>query len=523
MSLLAVMVLACAQEAPLDFDVLRTESGDTLGMGRWRLTFWTEYSEMVDGGSAWVIPGAKATVAVGDWADAGVSFDMRTIGGGGDFGSSGWEAGDMSFYLKAMPWDFEGWKIGGAFEAKLPSAGDDDGVGTDEGDLFGRLVVHRRWDDLRVSVNAGMALQGDNSVLRQLDTIFLFSAAVEGNLGDGWRLMGELAGAWGGRDGRNLATGRWADDMVTARLGLVGPIADTGWDWGVSAEAGITSDAPDYVFGLAATTVFGEKEPVERAHGPRALQTASRARHLELLNPLETDTAETIPSGQGVGFLMFRGRKQADATMLYSVPRVGGIVPLGPWADLTFHTEYTVLDGKSASPPAFSDAGGFGDTVAELKLTPLRLEEFTGGGVVGGKFPLSNKRGITTGEVDVFAKLVGTFFWDPVRLHLNAGLSVQGDPTAAGDQNDYFLYSSALEWAAMEELTVLAELAGSGSSEKLPNYGFGANGAGRLNAGLGFLGPISHGWTWTAFGTKGVTSDSPDWEAVGGVSYLFGE
>lgn len=510
------------ESARRGFDVLQTENADTLGYGRWRLTFWTEYSEMADGGHAWIVPGARADVSLSDWAEAGFAWDMRTIDGEGAFPSSGWGAGDPTIHLKAIPWEASGWKIGGTMEAKVPSASNDDGLGTDEADLFGRLIVQRRWSDFRITLNAGMALQGDNSALRQVDALFIGGIAMEGYLAHDWRLMGEVFGSWGGRPGANLATGRFADDAVTARLGVVGPILDSGWDFGIFGEAGLTDDAPDYTFGLSASSVFGESSPAD-ADAPAPIKVTGRARRLLVINPLETDVAETVPPGQGVGFGFLGTRRQADNTNLFTVPRIGGIHPLGPWADLTVWADYTVLDGRSAAAPAFPDDSGFGDAVAELRLVPLREGEFHGGIVVGGKFPTTSHRGIGTGEIDVFAKAIGTFFWEPVRLHLNAGVSIEGDPATRAAQNDYFTFSAAVEVPIIEELTFIAELAGSTASETVPNVGFGTHGDNRFEGGLGFLGPIgSSSWSWTAYGSKGFTGDSADYEVAGGISYLFG-
>lgn len=521
MTPLAVSLLLLAQDR--GYDVLQTDNADTMRYGQWRLSFWTEYSEMADGGHAWIIPGARADVSLSDWAEAGFAWETRTIDGQGAFPSSGLEAGDPTIHLKAIPWTWSGWRIGGSMEAKIPSADDAAGLGTDEGDLYGRVIVQRRWDDFRITLNAGMGLQGDNSELRQVDALFIGGIAMEGYLAERWRLMGEVFGSWGGRPGANLATGRFADDSVTARLGVVGPIVETGWDFGLFAEAGLTADAPDYTVGVSASTVFGEAM-AEDEDAPAPIKVSGRARRLLVINPLETDVAETVPPGQGVGFGMFATRRQADDTQLYTVPRLGGIYPLGPWADLTFWADYAVLDGRNGSPTAFPDNSGFADGAAELRLVPLRESEFHGGIVVGGKFPMSSKAGVTTGEVDVYAKAIGTFFWDPVRLHLNVGVSIEGDPTKRAQQNDYFTFSTAVEYALIEELTFIAELAGSTASETVPNVGFGTHGDNRLEGGVGFLGPIgASAWSWTAYGSKGFTNDSPDWEIAGGISYLFGQ
>ena len=197
---------------------------------------------------------------------------------------------------------------------------------------------------------------------------------------------------------------------------------------------------------------------------------------------------------------------------------------LGGGGEVAFGADYAVLDGRDASPPSFPDTSGFSDGGAELRLVPLREDEFQGGIVVGGKFPLSSKSGITTGEVDVYAKAIGTFFWAPVRLHLNVGVYIEGDPTERAQQNDFFTFSAAVEYPLIEELTFVAELAGSTASETIPNVGFGANGDNRIEGGVGFLGPIgASACSWAAYGSKGITDDSPDWEVAGGISYLFGQ
>ena len=207
---------------------------------------------------------------------------------------------------------------------------------------------------------------------------------------------------------------------------------------------------------------------------------------------------------------------------MFQVPKIGGTYALGPWADLTVWADYRVLDGRP-SAPAFPDNDGLGDGVVRLKLVPLKADDFWGGLVAGAKVPLSSETGINTAEIDVFFELIGTFFWDPVRAHLNAGLSVEGDPSNMGSQNDYITFSAAIEWPMIEELTLMAEIAGSASSEKLSSVGFGTHGNNRLEAGLGFLGPIGGSrWNWALAGSAGLTPDSPDWGLTAGVSYLFG-
>lgn len=515
---------ALAQESTYDHDVLRTKSGDTLREGTGRTTLEFEYFRMPDDGHALIAPRILALYGFSDWAQGGIQFDGRSIDGDGDFSSSGWGAGDPVLTARFLPWEAENWLFGADVAFKVPSADNGDGLGSDEGDGIIRGIIHRRFDDWRLSINLGMGFLGDNGDLAEVDGFFLWGLAAEYVVDEQWRLMGEFSGTVGGDVNRNIAGGDFSRDEVRGRLGVVfAPAYD--WTVGVSAEGGLTSRAPDCGFLFSVSKLWGARED-GKAQAPSArparLDPASRPSWLLLLNPLDTDVAQTIPEGQGAAFGFFGPRRQADGTRLWAAPRVGATFGLGARADATVSLDHRILEGGS-TPPRFRNQAGFGDMNLRLRFVPIESDFFRGGLGLGGKIPLRSAGGLTTGEIDVTMKVLVSFLLDGWRMHANFGYAIEGDPLARSEQNDFMLWSLAAEVPVCDCLTILGEVSGSDMSADVPNVGLGANGNDVVEGRLGLLGPIGDGWTWTVAGSKGVTNDSPDWQVEFGIGHLFGD
>lgn len=522
--ILAATLLAFAQESTYDHDVLRTKTGDTLRAGTGRTTFEAEYYRDVDGAGTLIAPRVLAQYGFSDWAQAGIQFDMRSIDGDGDFPSSGWDAGDPYFTARLMPWESESWLFGTDVAFKLPSARNDEGVGTDEGDAAIRGIMHRRFDDWRFTVNLGMGFQGDNGKLAQVDAYFLWGVAGEYVVSEQFRVMAELTGTFGHEVSRNLVGGEFGRGQFRGRVGFIfAPEYD--WTIGASVEGGINPQTPDYDFLLSISKLWGAREDgraEEPPHKSRPLDPASRPAWLQTLNPLDTDVAQTIPEGQGTWFMFFGPREQADDTTLWTAPRVGAVFGVGTDADVMVSVDHRILSGGSTAPK-FSSTSGMGDMNLRLRFVPLEYDYFRGGLSLGGKIPLRDDSGVSTGEIDVTLKILMSFLFDDWRLHVNGGMTVEGDPTATDSQNDYLIWSVAAEVPLCDCATILAEVSGSDSSAVIPNLGFGTQGSNVIEGRLGFLGPIDDGWSWTVAGSKGFTDDSPDWQVEFGIGHLFGE
>jgi hypothetical protein len=166
-------------------------------------------------GTLWALPEVEGSLGVG--ARAEVSFRYQALyfepegGGGSRYGS-----GDLHLWAKLGL--FAGPTHQGAlrFGVKVPSASDQDGLGTDEADVFLAALWDVGLGPAILSVNAGLAILGDPTKNQSQDDLATWGAALRGPV---WRRL------WVGAE----ATGESGPFGVDRRRDFVTLGAVLGW------------------------------------------------------------------------------------------------------------------------------------------------------------------------------------------------------------------------------------------------------------------------------------------------------
>ncbi len=522
---LALLVLsACSISwAGPDFDLMDTENGETLHLQEFRATVGAKYWEQQDG-SHMFSPRFGFDAGIGPWAELSVRYDHRLLSDSSQFEEQ-WGPGDPVLRVKGMPWEFWGIKAGASFTMKVPSASDSNGFGSDEVDFFGRLIAQKCVGRLRLSANIGSAVIGDNSEDASLDALLIYGLLGEYCLDNGWEAFVEWRGAYGPQNSDGLHERYPGDGWAEARAGVIGPLGG-GFKWQVDAVAGFGADAPDYSAMLLISKEWGCGVCPDSPHSTLPLDPedpCERPVRMAVYNPLETEVADTMSIKQARFTSEFVMRKQADGSRLYMLPKLSGGFGIGPWADFELEDQIQYLDSDRNQ---FSEHLGLGSLFGKLRMTPFHGDHWRGGFILGGKLPAGDEQdGLSTGEIDVFGRLVLSVELGDLRVHGNVGLTINGDPFDRAAQNDYMIYGIAAEYPVCKYATLVAEFEGTEFSE--PNHSVAEGWAGDNNAEVrvGAIGPTPffRSWQWGITGAVGLTDDAPDYEVLIGFSTIWGE
>lgn len=147
---------------------------------------------------------------------------------------------------------------------------------------------------------------------------------------------------------------------------------------------------------------------------------------------------------------------------------------------LTLPVAYGIMDRYEVSlAPSYhmfrrerinSDTG-VGDIWLNFKATAL-FEEDTGfglGGLVYAKLPTADEdKGLGTGETDYGIAVLGSKHFGNIGLHLNLGYTIVGEPDYA-DYDDQVTYGLGMDYAVMENLSVISELTGETAADSYMN------------------------------------------------------
>jgi hypothetical protein len=120
---------------------------------------------------------------------------------------------------------------------KLPNASDESGLGTDETDVYGSVVVSKTlgWKS-RLDANLGMAILGDPTEARQQNDVLTYGVSLTRIMSKDTMLLMEVAGASGKGH---------APPQSVARLG-VRWLTHRGFHVFAAGLAGLTSRSPDW-------------------------------------------------------------------------------------------------------------------------------------------------------------------------------------------------------------------------------------------------------------------------------------
>ncbi|MBI1884609.1 MAG: hypothetical protein HYS08_10475 [Chlamydiae bacterium] len=207
-------------------------------------------------------PTFDAVFGIGDWAEAGIHYEILSLSDSPTFDDDT-GSGDVRLRLKAVPLQTDWGRFGLAVIAKIPSADDGKGLGTDEADvvLKGLWGTHL-FNDLHVFINLGAAIQGDPSTNSSQDDFFLWGVGAEYPLsfGEGcslceelW-LIGEFEGAVGPEDNTHIAEGEFTDSEAEFRAGLMKQLP-----WfkvAATGSVGLTDESPDWGFRITFSRTF---------------------------------------------------------------------------------------------------------------------------------------------------------------------------------------------------------------------------------------------------------------------------
>lgn len=254
--------------------------------------------------------------------------------------------------------------------------------------------------------------------------------------------------------------------------------------------------------------------------GLTAALLASAAALAQSERPLATEPALTLPEGQAqaeAGLSWFEGRDLAGREgHLWSLPTLAAVVALGPAADL--RVEGAALVGFEPE-----DGGGNGGRDARREpadftfWTKVRLWRGTRlqpvvAGRLGVKLPVtSDESGLGTDEVDFHAQVLLSQTLPSVRLNLNLGIAVLGDPGRQAAQNDALTYGLSGVFPLGGRVRVVGEVAG----RQGPGTFFD-----RSHARVGAR------WergrvVWDAALSAGFIDESEDWGIIAGATLPF--
>jgi hypothetical protein len=222
----------------------------------------------------------------------------------------------------------------------------------------------------------------------------------------------------------------------------------------------------------------------------------------------ETEHADTHGAGNVKTIVELEGQKDGKERS-YSLPRVELIYAFTDWSTVTLASEATFLRDSSEH----HSTGGPGDVELELKYTPLHFDFGHIGAQAGIKFPTADDdRDLGTGETDVEARLVHSYFGEGFETHLNAGVAALGNPEHRSRMETVFTYAAAYVRDVHPSFYAFAELQGqTGKSvfgtESLLRSGFAYYL--RPNIELGLAGLV------------GLTNDSPNWGVKAGFYWTW--
>ncbi len=228
-----------------------TEEASTQGEGHVSVAVgvsrtWQDSAELPGGtGVLWTLPEVDVTIGVGPHAEVSASYGLFWFDPGGG-GESTYESGDLRLWTKLRLFPSQIQDLSLRFGAKLPNAGNEGGLGTDETDFFLAALYDLRFGTAVLSLNAGLGLLGSPERNQSQDDVFTWGAALRGPL---WRRLwvgceaGGYSGPFGLERKMDYATlaavlgwhgERWRFD-VAGRRGVQDALS-WGWAAGVTYE-----------------------------------------------------------------------------------------------------------------------------------------------------------------------------------------------------------------------------------------------------------------------------------------------
>ncbi len=159
-----LLILGVAAQAA-ELNPLTTDRADTVGAGKLRLDISFSAESLPDSSILLHTPGLGMRWGLSDDAEFILNYTGYTSREWpDDHETSG--SGDLTFGLKVSPWKGPWGRLGFSVATKLPNADDTKGLGTDEQDFFLTGLYTANIKKLKINLNAGLAIVGDNERLR---------------------------------------------------------------------------------------------------------------------------------------------------------------------------------------------------------------------------------------------------------------------------------------------------------------------------------------------------------------------
>lgn len=480
-----------AQAAELN--PLTTDRAETVGGGNLRSDITFSVSELPDSSLILHTPGLGITWGISDDTDLILRYGgYMTRRWSDDSTDSG--SGDLTIGLKVSPWKGPWGRLGLSIATKLPNAENENGVGTDEQDFFVTGLYTATIKNLKINLNAGLAVIGDNQRFRHYEYLFAYGVGLEYLITDHWSIVADVAGTVGDDD---------EYDVAAVSLGVVGPLA-WGWEWGVTGSYGLTSHTPEWSAGLTLSRVwevgpsgalsfYTDESPLRLAYYPFPMKTREAW----------TVKKSTVYTGLGLSAAGF-----SDDSMLYDVFFKEFRVGLANGVDIGFYSSYYFLDDS----PTYGDTDGISNVHVSFKVSPWQVGVFRFGVLTDVKLPLdSYDDGLDSGKMDFTGLILASVSYKRLVAHANVGLVIEGKPEELSSQYDSYVLALGTEYAVTDWMSVFGEFYGKFSGEE-PARSYMAGG------GLRFL--VGKCAIYVS-GAAGLAENDPDWTVSAGFMRMW--
>ncbi|MBN2223438.1 MAG: transporter [Deltaproteobacteria bacterium] len=490
---LSVFVAFGVAAQAAEINPLATDRADTVGAGKLRLDVNFSAERLPDSSLLLHTPGLGVT-----W---GVSEDTDLMFKFGGFMMRQWPddsitsgAGDLTIGLKVSPWKGPWGRLGFSIATKLPNAEDTEGLGTDEQDFFVTGLYSATVKNLKINLNAGLAIIGDNTRYRHYDYLFAYGAGLEYLITDHWSIVADVAGTTG--DDRQ-------HEIAKVSLGVVGPLA-WGWEWGVIGSYGLTPQTPEWSAGLSLSRVWD----VGPSAGLSFYTDETPLRLSYYPFPMNTNEAWTVKKNGVYTSLGLSASGFDDDSILYDVFYKDIRVGVANGVDIGFSSSYFLLEDS----PVYGDTDGISDLHVNFKVSPWQAGIFRFGFLTDIKLPMNSyNKGLDSGKMDFTGLILASVSYKKLVAHANLGLAIEGNPEELSAQNDFFVVGLGTEYAVTDRISVFGEFYGKlGGKSVTESY----------MAGGGFRFLVGK-CVFFVSGASGFGDADPDWTVSAGLMRLW--
>lgn len=262
------------------YNPMNTEEAYTIGERSFRTEVAFGYAEQPDDSDLYILPDLTLGWGIGPRADLEIGFQYLAVRDTSRFDVDGnvLESdmdedglGDIRVKFKASPFDCRYGRFGLQFITKVPTADEDDALGTGELDFSFKALFTTDWADffddsalgrLKTHLNAGFVIQADPNKLSSQDDYFIFGIAGEYEILHELTFWGELVGTSNtGAEVHNISEGDYGDNFAEARVGLSGPLPEIGsfqdWKWSATLSSGLNNDSRDWTASVGLSRTWG--------------------------------------------------------------------------------------------------------------------------------------------------------------------------------------------------------------------------------------------------------------------------